>query len=55
MLWQMALLPSFLWLSSIPLDICTTSSLSVHGHLGYFHFLAAVNIGVLASFLITAF
>ena len=59
MLWQMALLYSFFWLNSIPLDVCTISSLSVHGHLG-FHFLAtvnsaAVNIAVLASFLITAF
>ena len=35
---------SFLWLSNIPLYICTTSSLSsVDGHLGCFHVLAIVN------------
>ena len=40
----MALSHSFLWLSSIPLNICTTSSSSyVDGHLGYFHVLAIVN------------
>ena len=38
MLLQMALFHSFLWLSSIPLYIYTTSSLSsVDGHLGCFH------------------
>ena len=42
---------SFLWLSTIPLYICTTPSLSIH----LFHVLAivdsaAVNIGVLVSF-----
>ena len=37
---------SFLWLSNIPLYICTTASLihsSVDGHLGCFHVLAIVN------------
>ena len=37
---------SFLWLSNIPLCICTTSSLSISStdeHLGYFHVLAVVN------------
>ena len=36
----------FLWLSNIPLYVCTTSSLShssVDGHLGCFHVLAIVN------------
>ena len=54
MLLQMALFCSFLRLSSIPLYICTTSSLSIHlsvnGRLGCFHVLAIVN-SALASFL----
>ena len=37
----------FLWLSNIPLYICTTDSLSIHlsinGHLGCFHVLPVVN------------
>ena len=56
MLLQMAF-HSFLWLSNIPLYICTTSSLSIHfdRHLGYFCVLAlvnsaAMNIGVHLSF-----
>ena len=40
---QVALFHSFWQLSSIPLYICTTSSLSINGHLGYFHVLAVVN------------
>ena len=41
----------FLWLSHIPLYICTTTSLSIHLSMGCFHFLAivhstAMNIGV---------
>ena len=58
MLLQMALFHSFLWLSTIPLYICTTSSLSipVNGRLGCLHAFAvvnsaAVNIGVNVSFL----
>ena len=44
MLLQRALFRSFLWLSNIPLYICTTSSLSsVDGHLGCFHVLTIVN------------
>ena len=55
MLLQMALFHSFLWLSSIPLYICTTSS--VNGLLGCFHILAivksaAVNIRVRVFFCI---
>ena len=44
MLLQMALFCSFLWLSSIPLRICTASSLSIHLSMGgCFHVLAIVN------------
>ena len=57
MLLQMALFRSLLWLSSIPLYLCTTSSLLIHvdRHLGCFHVLAilnsaAVNVGVYVSF-----
>ena len=54
---------SFLWLSSIPLYICTTATLSVHpvdGHLGCFHVLsiiysAAMNTGVHVSFSVLVF
>ena len=51
---------SFLWLSNIPLCICTKIYLSVDGHLGCFHVLAiangaAVNIGIHVSFSIMAF
>ena len=34
---------SSLWLSNIPLHICTFIQSSVEGHLGYFHVLAIVN------------
>ena len=34
---------SFLWVHNIPLYMCTTTSLSVDGHLGFFHGLAIVN------------
>ena len=58
----MALFCSFLWLSSIPLYIWTTSSLPFlcNGHLGRFHVLATVigaagNIGVPVSFWIMVF
>ena len=64
MLLQMALFHSFLWLSNIPLYICTIIPLyiciffiyfSVYGYLGCFHVLAivnsaAVNTGVRVSF-----
>ena len=48
---QMTQFYSFLWVSNIPLYICTISSLSVDRHLGCFHALAFVtsavmNIGV---------
>ena len=43
MLLQIALFHSCLWLNNISLRICTTSSLSVDGHLGYFHILTIVN------------
>ena len=59
---QMTQLHSFLWLSNIPLYICTTSSLSipVDGRLGHLHILAivnsaSVNIGVHVSFQIMVF
>ena len=63
MLLQVALFHSFLWLSSIPLYICTMPSLSilsVEGHLGCLHVLAivngaAMNIGVHVSFWIMLF
>ena len=44
MLLQMALF-YFLWLSNIPLYICSTSSLSIHPSMdtGSFHILAIVN------------
>ena len=42
MSWQI----SFLWLSNIPLHICTTTLSSANGHLGCFHVLAIVNSAV---------
>ena len=64
MLLQMAKFHSFLWLSSIPLEIYISHiffiHLSVDGHLGCFHVLAtvnsgAMNIGVHVSFGIMVF
>ena len=40
MLLQMARFPSFLWLSNIPLNTCTSA---ISGHRGRFHISAAVN------------
>ena len=40
---QVSQIYSFLWLYNIPLYMCTTTSLSVDGHLGFFHVLAIVN------------
>ena len=56
---QLALSPSFLWLSNI-LYYAITTSLYVDGHLGCFHVLAFVHsatmiLGVHASFKITVF
>ena len=56
MLHQMALFHSFIWVSSIPLFICTTSFLSIYQwNLDCLHVLAivsdaAMNIGVHVSF-----
>ena len=55
MLLQMALFYHFLWLSNIPLNVCTTSFSSGNGCLGCFHILdivnsASVNISVQVSF-----
>ena len=62
MLLQMALFHSFLWLSNIPLYICTFFFIqsSLDGHLGCFHVSAiinstAMNIGMHVSFWIMAF
>ena len=55
---KMAWFHSFLWLSNIPLCVCVCVCVciphlfihsSVNGHLGYFHVLAIVNIGVHVS------
>ena len=43
MLLQMAKLHSFLWLGSIPLYICTPTSLSTHPSMDHFHILAIAN------------
>ena len=40
---------SFLWLNNILLCICTTTSLSVDGHLSCFHVLAIVNSAALST------
>ena len=55
MLLKMALFHSFLWLSAIPLDVCTAPSSSDTGCLGCSRVLAvvnnaAVNTGVHVSF-----
>jgi len=63
MLLQMALLHSFLWLSAIPVYVCTHHIFihsSVSGHLGCFHVLAtinsaALNIGEHVSFPVIVF
>ena len=50
MLLQMALLHSFLWLSAIPVYVCTHHIFihsSVSGHLGCFHVLATINSAAL--------
>ena len=47
MLLQMASLHSFLWLSSIPLYICTSVALSTYPSVDCFHILAIVNNAVM--------
>ena len=57
---QMTQFHSFLWLSNIPLYMCTTLSLPTDGQLDFFHVLAiinsaSVNTGVHVSFWIIVF
>ena len=54
MLLQMALFCSFLWLSNIPLYICTISSVAfqlLNGHFGCFHVSAVENSAAVNMYL----
>ena len=49
MLWQLALFHSFLWLSNIPLPLCTASSLPIHLLLPGMDFLRLLKLNILSK------